>query len=114
MNTQATTVWLISGVPLSEEIDGLFQDPPLAPEGIHWRVWARLETYLQAQYEAGESVTYASLAAAMRVSETYPRNHKWLNIILAHSPERWEVDQINPKNGKRGGVYVSLKRKMNG
>lgn len=123
VNVQKADVWLLSGVPLLEEIDGLFQDPPLAPPGIHWRVWGKLEPYLLARYAAGESVTYADLAAALTVnrrvrgkgaerekavSEKYMQNHKWLNVIAAYLPELWEVDRITPKNNSKGTWFFSL------
>lgn len=91
------TVWLITSTPLQDEaVDGIWQDPPIGPDGIHWRVWLKLEPWLLEQQAAERPVTYDSLAHVARVDATYAKKEKWLDRIAAFMPDAWQIGQLEP------------------
>jgi hypothetical protein len=122
INVHDVDVWLLSSVPIDEPVDGIFNDPPIGPDGINWRVWLKLKPWLEEKRANGETVTYESLAGAIimprkvkgtrtretadkEVSNDFIKNHKWLEKIVAYWPDGWNITSIQgtgrgrPKTG---------------
>ena len=110
INIHETVVWLLTGTPLpDEELDGLWNDPPLAPGGIHWQTWFQIESWLQFQHRAGVSVTHEALAAAAGVSLNWSQRNRWLNIIADYLPTQWRLDTLaGSANGKPPACLIPL------
>jgi hypothetical protein len=112
INVQEATVWLLTSTPTDEPLDGLWQNPPIGPEGISWKVWTRLEPWLEQRHTQGLSVTYADIADYMGAKkpgeetdrEKYFKDRKWLQIIVNYQPELWCIDTIRPSKGSPGGA----------
>lgn len=103
-NIRECDVWVLSSIPTSEPLDGIWDDPPElatgAPEGIPWRVWARIGRWLDEQWESGGTVTYQALAEVAQVDVNWAQRNQWLQRISAYQPDRWESAAIVPVGGK--------------
>ena len=118
INVRAATVWLVTSTPLDEPLDGLYQDPPIGPAGIDWKIWQKLEPWLSDRHAQGLSVTYADLAEWLGPKKNkktgeetdranYFRDHGYLRIIMQYQPELWE-ESLRPKGGKGGRPEKSI------
>lgn len=107
INMRPADVWLLTSTPLQDEaLDGLWNDPPIGPAGIHWQVWLRLEPWLRAAWEDGRSVTYETVADAAGVQETWARKSRWLDAIAAWAPDLWSTGRLEPVG--RGNPRLGL------
>lgn len=103
INVRATTVWLLTSTPTDEPLDALYEEPPIGPAGIHWKVWTKLEPWLADRHTQGAAVTSADIAQAMNSTAKYVQDNKWLDAIVAHYAGAWEIDAIRPAKGTAGG-----------
>lgn len=113
LNVRPGDCWLLSSVATPEPLDGIWNEPPIAPDGISWRVWPKLSLWLEEQFESGNIITYESLAAAFpNKSAAYMRNERWLERIATQYPDRWETALVpttsrgRPTNSIRPKVVV--------
>lgn len=96
------TVWLLTSTPLSDEpIDAVYNDPPIGPDGIDWRIWLRLEPWLESQWAAGNSLTYEALSEFAGVGLKWAQRNQWLDVIARHRPDMWLVGRLEPKGPGR-------------
>lgn len=85
-----TTVWILSATPTTEAIDWLIDRPPLAPDGIDWRLWERICAYLDTQSGV---VGYSELSEAAGISERWAKEKRLLDIVAANI-DGWRCTQI--------------------
>jgi hypothetical protein len=109
VNLRDATVWLLTSTPTDEPIDGVWNDPPLGPPEIHWRIWLRLEPWLQEQHDQGATLTYETLADAGGVSLDWVKRNKWLDVIAAYMPDVWQISQLAPNGGRPKRLLAPLK-----
>lgn len=95
-NVHNCDVWLLSSVPTSEPIDGIYNDPPVGPDAIYWRIWIRLYPWLMEMQAKGEPVTYDALAAAAKVERNWAYKNRWLDAIAEYLPG-WKVVALPAK-----------------
>lgn len=109
LNLRDATVWLVTSTPVQDEpLDGLWNDPPIAPIGMHWQVWLKLQPWLDGRYAAGESIDYEKLAMAAQVALTWAQRQKWLQAIANFQPERWILTDSRPENYVTGRPQKTL------
>lgn len=102
INIRAATVWLLTSTPLQEELlDGVWNDPPLGPQGIHWQVWLRLEPWLRQQWQTSNPIDNHSLATAAGVSLNWVQRNGWLDLIAEYMPGQWQISRLNPSGRGR-------------
>ncbi len=101
-NVRACEVWLLTSIPTGEPMDGVWDDPPVAPPGISWPAWTRVQAWLRDRRGLGLPVTNADLALAMGVSEGWVRERQMLASIIAAYPDEWEPTTLAPRGGGRG------------
>lgn len=107
LNVREAVVWLITATPLPDEpLDGVWDDPPIAPEGIHWQTWLGLEPWLDTAQKTGVIVTYETVAEAAGVKADWPRKKNWLRQIAAYLPHLWQAGPL-PAEG-RGRPAIGL------
>lgn len=100
-NARETEVYVLSSVPTEEPADGIWDDPPIAPEGVNWKRWLfGLEDWLDQKWLAGEDVSSKELAEAAGVSNDWVRKGRWLDAILSMHSDRWR--ETTRETGKRG------------
>lgn len=95
-NVHDVDVWLLSSIPTSEPIDGVYNDPPVGPDAIYWRVWIRLYPWLMEMQEKGEAITYDALAIAAKVERNWAYKNRWLDAIAEYLPG-WKVVALPAK-----------------
>lgn len=103
INVRAATVWLLTSTPTDEPVDALHEEPPIAPAGIHWKAWTRLEPWLAERHAAGLGVTNADIAEFIGSTVKYVQDNKWLEVIASSRPDMWVIDSIKPAKGTAGG-----------
>ncbi len=84
-----TTVWILSALPMGEPVDWLMEQPPFGPVDIGWKLWKRLDNWLNEQYKLGIAVDYGKVCAAMKISEGWARSNMLLEKIITYYPQRW-------------------------
>lgn len=109
LNSEPCDVWVLSAAPIGEPIDGIWEDPPIGPDGIPWQTWLKLEPWLNNQWQQGNLVGARQIALYLRGSELYIRQEKWLPIIQTFQPDRWDLTDDPDYNNKKGPRRQSLK-----
>ena len=100
-NVIPNDAWVLTTTPMEESIDGIWDDPPISPKGIFWKVWLRLHPWLEEQYENGTSINAFTIAEAVGLTPKYVKRAEWINAIAIYDPERWELNLIPVNGGKR-------------
>ena len=95
-NVHNCDVWLLSSIPTSEPIDGIYNDPPVGPDAIYWRIWIKLYPWLMEMQENGLPITYDELAAAAKVERNWAYKNRWLDAIAEYLPG-WKVVALPAK-----------------
>ncbi|MCA9980570.1 MAG: hypothetical protein KDD89_07055 [Anaerolineales bacterium] len=93
--TRDVKVWLLSSVPTDIPLTAIYDDPPIAPEGIYWRTWLKIYE----RVETAESITIQELADWAGVGYTYVSGNKWLDGIMQFYKDEWEPVRISRKKG---------------
>ncbi len=79
--TNPAEIWIFSPVPVPEiELDGLFDDPPIAPGRFSWVAWSKVRTWHNSLPE-GTVYGYTELAEATGADLKYLQNIKALEAI---------------------------------
>jgi hypothetical protein len=102
VNTNESTVWLLTSVITGESLDGVWDDPPAEagfPSGIYWKQWLKLKPWIETRQEP---ITYADLADVTGVLESTARKGKWLNLIRTHYAGEWQIETL-ARSGTGGG-----------
>jgi len=100
-NVSPNDAWVLTSTPMEETIDGIWDDPPISPKGIPWKVWLRLLPCLEKQYENGASISAYTIAEAVGLSPKHVRHNEWINAIAIYEPERWELNLIPVRGGSQ-------------
>lgn len=100
INVHAADVWLLTSLPTEEEVDELYDEPPIGPPGIPWKTWLKLEPWLD---ERTEPITMQDLAEAAGVSLDWVQRGQWLQAIAQYLPGSWTVGRIDPAVGQAPG-----------
>lgn len=98
-NVRECDVWVLTSTPTSEPLDGVWDDPPIGPDGIYWKTWLQLEPWLQEQFDSHKAVSTTDLATAADVDPTWVRRKGWIEAIARHMPDKWELTLI-PTGGR--------------
>lgn len=105
VNLRDVEVWLLTATPTDEPLDGLWDDPPLGPEGIDWRVWLRLQPWLEEQDRTGGEITNTTVGEAMGVDPTWVSKAGWLNILVEKCG--YVIKEIEkPTRGRKPKILV--------
>lgn len=84
VNIQDIPVYIFTCTPmLDEPLDGIYDDPPVGPDGIPWKTWARLEPWLDS-LETGAIVGDAEIAEVLQLSAGHVRNNHWIESIVEY------------------------------
>jgi len=132
INVRQADAWLLTSTPTDEPLDGVWNDPPLGPDGIEWRVWLRIEAWLeeQAKRDGQITITYDDLAQVVvprlrkdkdtnelayhdkGLSSEYMRKNKWLELIAGHLSEDWQLEKltVSAKGGRPKTVLVNFSK----
>lgn len=100
-NVWPSDAWVLTSTPMEESIDGIWDDPPIGPEGIFWKAWLRLQPWLEEQYESGASINAYTIAEAIGSSPTWVNRAGWVNAIALYEPEKWELNLVPISGGNR-------------
>ena len=100
-NLRKCDVWLLTSIPTDEVLDGIWEDPPIGPEGMSWKMWLKLEPWLEEQHAAGSIITNAIIAEAMGVTLNWVTREKWLEAIVEYLPAQWDMAAV--PSGASGG-----------
>jgi hypothetical protein len=76
-------VWIFSSIPIDEPIDGVFDDPPIAPGEIGWKLWLKMRTWYEGLPD-GFEFGYDELAKAVDVTAQHLRRLDALTAIAEH------------------------------
>jgi hypothetical protein len=115
LSIRSTDVWVFSPIPLPDIIlDGIFPYPPIAPQGIGWKHWLKMEPWLLREWSIGNGVGRHELASFAQISPKSVYNQGWLPAIQEHMRDErgnplwdWEDDPLFI--GKRGPRIQRLK-----
>lgn len=99
-------VWIFSPIPLDEEIDGLFDDPPITPGRFSLKSWRKVRDWHDAQPE-GSEYGYSELAQGAGVGEKYLKNIKALDTIQ----EYYGADVERTRENGRGRPTEKIRKK---
>jgi hypothetical protein len=80
--TNAADVWIFSSIPLDVPLDGVFNDPPIAPPGISWKLWLKVRQWHNA-LPIGTVYGYDEMALALETSPNYLRTLNALELTRA-------------------------------
>lgn len=100
INVHDADVWLLTSLPTDEEVDALYDEPPIGPAGIPWRTWIQIEPWLEGRTEP---ITMQDLAEVTRMSVDHVQRYQWLQAIADYLPHLWSVGRIDPTAGKAPG-----------
>jgi hypothetical protein len=76
-------VWIFSSIPIDEPIDGVYDDPPIAPGAIGWKLWLKMRTWYEGLPDGAE-FGYEELSEAVDVTEQHLRRLDALTAIAGH------------------------------
>lgn len=111
VNINETVVYVLTSTPmLDEELDGLYQDPPIGPAGIYWKTWMQLSDWLDT-VELGVVVTANDIAEKMDMSVSYVKSERWIQKVKAFYSE-WEDENVMQK--RRGRPRQAMTKKKDG
>lgn len=96
--TRDVPVWVFSSIPTGLPLSGIWDDPPLGPEGIDWKAWLRIKPKLD-EVQAGEAVTIYDLAEWSGVGREWISRNGWLDKILVFYADQWQATKIVRKKG---------------
>jgi len=91
--TRQVPIWIFSSVATGLPLAGVWDDPPLGPEGIYWKSWLKIKKLLD-EKKPGDTVTLDDLAAAAGVARTWASSQKWLTRIAEYYKPEWEEERI--------------------
>lgn len=114
INVQDTLVYLLTATPTDEVLDGLYNDPPIGPAGMYFKIWLRLQPILE-QFAECQALWVGDLARLLGYSEKHVKNERWLDMLLAyyedcHGPQCWyPLRKRDPRNeSTRGRIPLAM------
>jgi len=107
--TNPADVWVFSSIPTDEPLDGLFDDPPIAPGRVSWKLWLKIHTWCKDRAETGEAFGYTELAEGIGSREDYLRSVKALDAITEFYGGQVERVRLTNANLKKGRVREMIK-----
>jgi hypothetical protein len=99
--TNPADVWVFSSVPTEEALDGLYDDPPIAPGKVGWKLWLKVHAWCCQRAETGLAFGYAELAEGIGSREDYLRSLKVLDAIQEFYGADVERVRLSPDNLKK-------------
>lgn len=103
--TRDVPIWLFSSIPTGLPLAGVYDDPPIGPEGIYWRTWLQIKD----KVADAETITIYDLAEWAEVNRQWVTSQKWLEAIMDYHSDEWQSIKIGRKSaiGRRELSTVS-------
>jgi hypothetical protein len=92
--TRDVPIWLFSSIPTGLPLVGVYDDPPIGPEGIYWRTWLTIKD----KVETAETITIYDLAEWAGASREWVTRQKWLEAIMNYYSDEWQPIKIGRKS----------------
>lgn len=105
-------VWIFSSVPIDGlELDGVYDDPPIAPGKIGWKLWLKIKAWHDA-LPAGAVYGYEELSAALDVRVDYLKRIDALTAIQEFFGDRpHTLEKAKSPNVKKGRKRREFQKK---
>lgn len=94
--TRNVPVWVFSSIPMDLQLSAVWDDPPLGPDGIDWRVWLKIKD----KVSAAETITIYDLAEWSGVGREWITRKNWLQAIMDYYANEWTPIKI----GRRAAI----------
>ena len=102
--TNPCDVWVFSSVATEEALDGLFDDPPIAPGRLSWKLWLKICAWYKT-LPKHTPYNNETMAAGIGVREDYLRS-----LQATHTTAKYFDDEIESAIKTEGNVKEGRKR----